>query len=39
MTRGGEREYTAAVRGRYLKGSRKEKGKILDEFTQVVGLR
>jgi len=37
MTRGGKREYTAAVRGRYLKGSRKEKGRILDEFTQVVG--
>ena len=37
MTQGGKREYTAAVRGRYLKGSRKEKGRILDEFTQVVG--
>ena len=37
MTRGGKKEYTAAVRGRYLKRSRKEKGRILDEFTQVVG--
>lgn len=37
MTRSGKREYTAAVRDRYLKGSRKEKGRILDEFTQVVG--
>ncbi|MEA3442494.1 MAG: hypothetical protein U9R04_03265 [Chloroflexota bacterium] len=37
MTQGSEREYTAVVRGRYLKGTRKEKGKILDEFTQVVG--
>ena len=37
MTQGSEREYTAAVRGRYLKGNRKEKGRILDEFTQVVG--
>ena len=37
MTRCSKREYAAAVRGRYLKGSRREKGRILDEFTQVVG--
>ena len=37
MTRGSIREYTEAVRGRYLRGSKKEKGRILDEFTRVVG--
>ena len=37
MTQGSAREYTAAVRSRYLKGNRKEKGKILDEFTRVAG--
>lgn len=37
MTRGSIREYTEAVRGRYLRASKKEKGKILDEFTEVVG--
>jgi hypothetical protein len=37
MTRGGVREYTEAVRRRYLHGSKKEKGKILDEFTKVTG--
>ena len=37
MTRGGIREYTEAVRERYLHGSKKEKGKILDEFTNVTG--
>ena len=37
MTRGSIREYTEAVRGRYLRASKKEKGKILDEFTQVIG--
>ena len=36
MTRGSIREYTEAVRGRYLLASKKEKGKILDEFTQVI---
>ena len=30
-------EYVEAVQGRYLKGSKKEKGKILDEFTKVAG--
>ena len=37
MTRGSKQEYTVAVLGRYLKGNRREKGQILDEFTQVVG--
>ncbi len=37
MTRGSIREYTEAVRGRYLLGSKKEKGRILDEFTKVTG--
>ena len=37
MTRGSILEYTEAVRGRYLRGSKKEKGRILDEFTEVVG--
>jgi hypothetical protein len=37
MTRGSIREYTEAVRGRYLPTSKKEKGKILDEFTKVIG--
>jgi len=35
MTRGSILEYTEAVRDRYLIGGRKEKGRILDEFTQV----
>ena len=37
MTRGSIGEYTEAVRGRYLRASKKEKGTILDEFTKVVG--
>jgi len=37
MTRGSIREYVEAVRGRYFRGSKKEKGKILDEFTKVTG--
>ncbi len=37
MTRGSIREYTEAVRERYLYGSKKEKGKILDEFTKITG--
>jgi len=37
MTRGSIREYTEAVRGRYLRASKKEKGKILDEFTKITG--
>ena len=37
MTRGSIREYAEAVRGRYLIASRKEKSRILDEFTKVTG--
>ena len=37
MTRGSIREYTKAVRGRYLSASKKEKGRILYVFTKVVG--
>ncbi|MBA7669793.1 hypothetical protein ES703_77927 [subsurface metagenome] len=37
MTRGSIREYTEAVRGRYLRASKKEKGRILDEFSKVIG--
>lgn len=37
MTRGSIREYTEAVRGRYHQASKKEKGRILDEFTNVIG--
>ena len=37
MTRASIREYTEAVRGRYLQASKVEKGKILDEFTKVIG--
>jgi len=35
MTRGSIREYTEAVQGRYLRAAKKEKGRILDEFTRV----
>ena len=31
------REYIAAVRGRYLKANKVDKGKILEEFVQVAG--
>lgn len=37
MTRGSIREYTEAVRWRYLQSSKMDKGKILDEFTKVTG--
>ena len=37
MTRGSIREYTDAVQRRYLGASKKEKGRILDEFTKVTG--
>jgi len=37
MTRRSIQEYIEAVRWRYLKATRKEKGRILDEFTQVTG--
>jgi len=35
MTRGSMPEYTEAVQGRYLRAAKKEKGRILDEFTKV----
>jgi len=38
MTRTAIREYAEAVRGRYLRGTKEEKGKILDEFTKATGL-
>ena len=37
MTRASIAEYVEAVRGRYFSESKKEKGKILDEFTKVTG--
>ena len=37
MTQAGITEYTEAVRVRYRSASKKEKGRILDEFTKVVG--
>ena len=37
MTRGSIREYTEAVRQRYLRASKKGKGSILDEFVNVTG--
>ena len=38
MARRSIMEYAQALRSRYLGASRAEKGKILDEFTQVTGL-
>lgn len=37
MTHSSIREYVEAVRQRYFLASKKEKGKILDEFTKVTG--
>jgi len=37
MTGGGMREYTEAARERYLRAAEKGKGRILDEFTSVIG--
>lgn len=37
MTRTSIREYTEALRWRYLGSSKKDKGKILDEFSKVTG--
>jgi len=37
MTRASIVEYVEAVRGRYIRASKKEKGRILDEFTKVIG--
>lgn len=38
MTRGSTREYAEAVRARYMRGSKKEKGRILDDFVAVTGF-
>jgi hypothetical protein len=38
VTRQSINEYIKAIRWRYLKASKGEKGRILDEFTQVTGL-
>jgi len=37
MTRSSIKEYVVAIRDRYREARRKEKGRILDEFTQVTG--
>jgi hypothetical protein len=39
MTRARIQEYTEAVRERYLRADKKEKGEILDEFVNVPGYR
>ena len=36
MTQTSIREYSEAVRRRYLQSSKKDKGKILDEFSKVM---
>ncbi len=38
MTRRSIMEYAQALKSRYFGASREEKGKMLDEFTQVTGL-
>jgi len=38
VTRRSIMEYVQALRGRYLRASKEEKGKMLDEFTKVTGL-
>jgi len=38
VTRRSIAEYAEALRKRYFRASREEKGRILDEFTQVTGL-
>ncbi len=38
MTRKSIREYTQAIQGRYRKANKKEKTRILDEFTKTTGL-
>jgi len=37
MTRGSIKEYSEAMRNRYIGAGKKEKGRILDEFVQVTG--
>jgi len=39
MTRGSVEEYVTAVQERYRRASRREKARLLDEFTQVTGYR
>ena len=36
MMQGNKRKYTEAVRGRYHRASKKERGTMLGEFTEVV---
>ena len=38
MTRQSIKEYAEAIRERYRRGTKKEKGKILDEFSKATGL-
>ena len=38
MTRRSIMEYVQALRNRYFRASKEEKGKMLDEFTQITGL-
>ncbi len=37
MRRGSVKEYVEAIRGRYRKGNRREKGRMLEEVTEVTG--
>ena len=37
MTRGSIQEYREAMRERYLRAGKKDKGRILDEFVNVAG--
>ena len=37
MTRGSIQEYIAAIKGRYIKATKSDKGKILDEFVNNTG--
>ncbi len=39
MTRGSIQEYTEAVRDRFFRACKRDKGKILDEFVNVTGYR
>jgi len=38
VTRSSIKEYAEAIKGRYQKGTKKQKGQILDEFTKATGL-
>ncbi len=37
MTRGNIREYTKPMQGRYFRASKKERGRILGDFTNITG--